>query len=257
MRILGYIALLLWFALAYKYYIDHKAGCSKAATLASSSQKACPVCFEWGSPNPQLCNNWEAFRDSTINDLNSEEYLLINTSYNPLESKDAELGRNRAISIRALFNGYLAEERIKIHISKNQVPEHADCQVKSRLESASESENLKQENDSATLHLGNMSVSANPEVRGYLDDIAKRVKKSGEKVRIVGHTDSDGSEVSNIKLGFNQAEEVKSYLISLGVAKENLITISKGENNPLEGNTNSTEEEKAANRRIEIIISNS
>lgn len=257
MRVLGYIALLLWFVLGYKYYIDHKAGCENASAIAASSEKSCPICFEWGSPNPQVCSNWDFIRDSIVNELNVGQYLFINTNFNPSESEDAELGRNRAVSIKALFNGHLEEDRIKIKVTESTDAKHAGCQIKSKLSVGSDSETLREDNDTATLYLLDKSISANPEIRGYLDDIAKRVKESGETVRIIGHTDSDGSQVSNIKLGFDRADEIKSYLLSLGVAKENLITISKGENQPLEGNTNSTEEEKAANRRIEINISNS
>lgn len=257
MRILGYIALLLWFGLGYKYYVDHKAGCTDLAAVGSPIEKVCPICFEWGNPNPLLCDNWDFIRDSIINELNVGQHLSIKTSYNPNESTDAELGRNRAVSIKALFNGYLAEDRIKISVSKNKDSKHNDCQTKSSLGVGSDSDNLKVENDVASLYLLGKPVSANPEIRGYLDDVAKRVKKSGEKVRIIGHTDSDGSNVSNIRKGYERADEVKNYLISLGVVKENLITISKGENQPLDGNSNSDEDEKAANRRIEIKISNS
>jgi len=257
MKFLGYIALVLWFVLGYKYYTDHSAGCSSAAASAISSGISCPICFDWGSPNPQVCDQWKIFRDSLVNELDDGQHLLIQTRFNPEESEDSELGRNRAVSIKALFNGFLDEDRIKIQVVKNQVSKHNDCQIKSSLVVGTESNELREQNDTATIYLEGSPISANPKVRGYLDKVARRVKESGEKVRIIGHTDSDGSEVSNIKLGFKRADNIKSYLISLGVARENVITISKGENEPLHGNTNSTDEEKAKNRRIQINISKS
>lgn len=255
MKIVGYIALFLWLALGWKYCTDYKKGCTDQPILGADSAKECPICFSWSDPNPQLCENWESYRDSIVNSLNAGQFLVIHTEFNPAESNDAELGRNRAVSIKALFNGLLDEDRIQIQISTDDVAEYDNCKSKSWINVFTESQFIKENQNGATLYLDGKSIAANPELRGYLDGIAQRVKDSGETVRMTGHTDSDGSKVSNIKLGFNRAEEVKTYLSSLGVAKEKLITISKGENEPL--TDNSTEESKAINRRIEINISKS
>ena len=256
MKILAYLALLFWMVLGWKYYTDYKT-CNTSAIGVADSQVACPICFKWTSPNPEVCSNWETIRDSIVSNLPKGQSLLIRTWYNPIESDDSELGRNRAVSIKALFNGIIDESRIVIESSKHSQAEHTDCQAKSSIGYYSESEIVQQQENNATLHLENKSIAANPEIREYLDELAARIKKSGEKVMIAGHTDSDGSEVNNLKLGYQKAEEVKAYLLALGIDKEKLITISKGENEPLENNTNATAEEKAANRRIEIKIINS
>lgn len=256
MKILAYLALLFWVVLGWKYWSDYKT-CDINAAAVANSQVACSICFKWSSPNPEVCSDWKYIRDSIVANLPEGQSLLIKTTYNPIESDDSELGRNRAVSIKALFNGIVDESRIILESSKHNQAKHTDCQPKSSIRYYSDSEIVKQQENGTTLHLANKSIAANPEIRQYLDDLAARIKKSGEKVMITGHTDSDGSEVTNLKLGYQKADEVKTYLLALGIEKEKLITISKGENEPLNNNTNATAEEKAANRRVEIKIINS
>lgn len=253
MKILAYLALLFWMVLGWKYWSDYKT-CEATAIATTDTKGDCPICFKWSSPNPELCNDWQTTRDSLVDNLPDGLSLLIKTNYNPSESDDSELGRNRAVSIKALFNGLIDESRIVLQASKHNQAEHKDCQAKSTISYYSDNETIKQQENRATLHLENKSIAANPSIREYLDNLAARLKTSGEKVMITGHTDSDGSEVSNLKLGYKKADEVKAYLLALGIGKDKLITISKGENEPLENNTNATSEEKAANRRIEINI---
>lgn len=69
---------------------------------------------------------------------------------------------------------------------------------------------------------------------------------------IIGHTDSDGDEVSNQKLSEDRAVSIKQALIKNGILATHLTTSGKGESEPL--NTNSTTEEKANNRRVVFIL---
>ena len=68
---------------------------------------------------------------------------------------------------------------------------------------------------------------------------------------IVGHTDNDGDETSNLKLSLQRAEAVKKVLTEKGVSPDRLKTEGKGETQPL--NRNANELEKANNRRVEFI----
>src|SRR5690349_9116512 len=72
------------------------------------------------------------------------------------------------------------------------------------------------------------------------------------KVSIDAHCDSFGSNIYNDALSMRRAEEVKKYLISLKV-DEAVITISGyGKKVPLNGNED--EQQRALNRRAEILI---
>jgi outer membrane protein OmpA-like peptidoglycan-associated protein len=67
------------------------------------------------------------------------------------------------------------------------------------------------------------------------------------RIRIEGHTDSDGDEAANLKLSQDRALSVKTYLESKGISTTRIESQGYGETQPLE--SNSTPEGKAKNRR--------
>ncbi len=69
--------------------------------------------------------------------------------------------------------------------------------------------------------------------------------------RIVGHTDSQGDEQSNLILSRLRAESVMAYLIGKGIDPERLSTEGAGESDPIA--PNDTEAGRARNRRIEFV----
>jgi len=72
------------------------------------------------------------------------------------------------------------------------------------------------------------------------------------KFEIVGHTDSDGEEASNLTLSKKRAEAVKQALIDRKIDGSRFTTSGKGESMPV--NNNNSPEEKANNRRVEFIL---
>ncbi len=71
-------------------------------------------------------------------------------------------------------------------------------------------------------------------------------------IKIIGHTDNKGSESYNQGLSERRAAAVKAYAISQGVPSSRLITIGKGFSEPIADNA--TEDGRAANRRVEVVI---
>ncbi len=69
-------------------------------------------------------------------------------------------------------------------------------------------------------------------------------------VDVLGHTDSTGSDIYNQSLSERRAQSVASYLSGQGVQSARLATRGYGESQPKASNT--TEEGRAANRRVEI-----
>lgn len=67
--------------------------------------------------------------------------------------------------------------------------------------------------------------------------------------KIVGHTDSTGSEAYNQKLSEKRANSVKENLVERGVDAKQITTLGKGETAPVASNT--TAQGRAENRRIE------
>ncbi len=92
-----------------------------------------------------------------------------------------------------------------------------------------------------------------PESWGALNDIAKVLKENPAiKVKIVGHTDSDGNDALNLDLSKRRAASVKNELVkNFGIDGSLLETDGKGETQPI--SPNATPEGKAQNRRVEFI----
>ena len=92
-----------------------------------------------------------------------------------------------------------------------------------------------------------------PESYGTLKEIAKILNEVPDvKVKIVGHTDSDGADAANLDLSKRRAASVKAELAkSFGVNADRLETDGMGESQPVA--PNDTPVNKALNRRVEFI----
>jgi len=97
------------------------------------------------------------------------------------------------------------------------------------------------------------SAKLKPESYGTLKGIADVLKENPDvKVKIVGHTDSDGSDATNLDLSKRRAASVKAELTkTFGIDASRMETDGKGETVPLAENNSVTN--KALNRRVEFI----
>ena len=97
------------------------------------------------------------------------------------------------------------------------------------------------------------SAAAKASSYGALKDIAAVLKDNPElKVKIVGHTDSDGDNAANLELSRKRAATVKTILRDeFAIEESRLQSDGEGEANPAVPNT--SEENKAQNRRVEFI----
>ena len=90
-----------------------------------------------------------------------------------------------------------------------------------------------------------------PESMNELAAVAKQLATCPAiKTQVEGHTDSKGSDESNLKLSQQRADAVASYMTSKGVAKERISAKGYGESKPI--GDNATEEGRAKNRRVEF-----
>ena len=88
---------------------------------------------------------------------------------------------------------------------------------------------------------------------GTLKEISKVLTDNPDvKIKIVGHTDSDGDDKSNLDLSKRRAVSVKNVLVKdFGIDAARIETDGKGENEPIAKNDSGVN--KALNRRVEFI----
>lgn len=92
-----------------------------------------------------------------------------------------------------------------------------------------------------------------PETKKNLDKLAASLNEYKDtEVKILGHTDNQGTSAYNQGLSERRASSVKSFLTSQGVAGSRLLTFGYGESDPV--STNSTESGRGLNRRVEIVL---
>lgn len=97
------------------------------------------------------------------------------------------------------------------------------------------------------------SAEPRPALTRVLDSVvAPLAARPAVAVKIVGHTDSQGSEMYNLQLSIQRAEAVMEYLRSRGLALDRLAADGKGEMEPIADNAK--EATRAHNRRVELIL---
>ncbi|MBR3625830.1 MAG: OmpA family protein [Bacteroidaceae bacterium] len=91
-----------------------------------------------------------------------------------------------------------------------------------------------------------------PESMEEIQKVADYMKKDASaRFEVQGHTDNQGSDAINDPLSQQRAEAVVKALESMGVDPFNLRAVGKGSHEPVA--SNSTDEGRAQNRRVEFI----
>ena len=88
------------------------------------------------------------------------------------------------------------------------------------------------------------------ESKGYLNQLADVLIETGLRVEIKGHTDSVGTDESNMQLSKDRAISVQTYLVQQGVDPKKITYSYYGESRPMD--TNNTPEGRLRNRRVEF-----
>lgn len=97
------------------------------------------------------------------------------------------------------------------------------------------------------------SAVVKPNLRPILDRFAEGLRNNPRaEVRIVGHTDSTGSDAVNNPLSQDRAASTRDYLVARGVPFDRFMVEGRGSHQPVAGND--TAEGRARNRRVEIFV---
>ncbi|MBF8150110.1 OmpA family protein [Winogradskyella sp. F6397] len=97
------------------------------------------------------------------------------------------------------------------------------------------------------------SANIQPQSLGIVRQISQVLMQDESiKLNIIGHTDADGSDVTNLELSKARAAAVKEALVSIyKISESRLTTDGKGETQPV--GDNNTAEGKSKNRRVEFV----
>lgn len=97
------------------------------------------------------------------------------------------------------------------------------------------------------------SATLSPRLYETLNNVAATLNEYPDTtVTIIGYTDSVGDSTSNLELSRRRAAAVADYLNQRGVNRSRMIVDGRGEAQPIA--SNATEDGRAQNRRVEMLI---
>ncbi len=227
-----------------------------------------PIEFVWGSAEARTYAGWDSIKNALVAQMEEGKILKITGYY--WEGEEAPqgyetMGFARAASLMALLSDSIPAEKMAA-ASRLMVDPYEEGQVLDkylfswediRVE-VQEAEQPAVEQISTERILFRFATNATkpedvgPEIQEYLDKVAERVKQTGEKVILIGHTDDRGDEKQNMRLGRKRAETVRRMLRKRGVPSEQIEVRSMGEKDPVA--SNDTKAGQAENRRVELRI---
>ncbi len=270
--------IILWLLLGVGYWYcasqccgdgDSRDKVSQLETIPAVASKVIsekPLLFRWSDRNPMYGKNWNSYRDSIVGSLRDNQILQITGLYSRNEenkTKFQNLGIARADSVRRSIG--IAENRAKLLsrlVNDDQLNRANPFEAivfnnmvnsdKIKEETVVDQDNNVSKRTTIYFPFNSTNKLNDGEVESYLDDVAKTVKASGEKVQLVGHTDNVGDNASNRDLGLARANVIKNYLIGKGVNPSRIIAQTKGETMPIASNNDDAG--RAKNRRTELTI---
>ncbi len=85
----------------------------------------------------------------------------------------------------------------------------------------------------------------------YLEKLTRILNSHSDlRLKIIGHTDADGSDEYNLSLSKNRANAIFLHMVALGISPDRMIFEFQGESQPAESNEN--DRGKQRNRRVEF-----
>ena len=103
------------------------------------------------------------------------------------------------------------------------------------------------------IHFQRDKIFLTPENMALLKTVADTLNANPKtKLILEAHTDNRGSSADNLKLSKEMANAVLMYLVSYGVYHERISSKSYGDARPVA--SNSTEEGRKMNRRVELLL---
>lgn len=250
---------------SWKYYTCNIKGfCDDQATNTATegSLDYTPIQFYKNTDSPVL-KDFEHYRDSIC--LQSQSNIITIQGYyysDEVNNTTAEnLGIARAMKIANLLRECM-DSTVKVSlkaISKNE-SSTSDLFSASDISLSVLPPNITNLHDVEIVTKDNISEiyfpsGSDKEIKSekldlFLQEVAENA--TDKKIYLTGHTDNTGDEATNIRLSLTRSQTIKNQLIRLGMTADNIICEGKGSSSPKLDN--STAENRALNRRVELKI---
>ncbi len=231
-----------------------------------------PILFNWKNGQAQTTDAFPAYKERLLLSNSPDSILVITGLYTREENDDylannpnsgyENLGLARAAEIRKLFPE-IPDDRIRLESRRVNQPakDPGAPYVASELKwmvkpdegkAPSEDVEIVALPDRELIYFPYKSAERikSDNLENYLVQLAAKVKSSGDKILLTGHTDNVGSAEYNMNLSLQRVSDVKALLVGLGVPATQIQTAGMGLKEPMASNT--TEEGRAKNRRVEV-----
>jgi SH3 domain-containing YSC84-like protein 1 len=104
----------------------------------------------------------------------------------------------------------------------------------------------------SNVHFETGKADITPDSEGALSDAVNTLKEHVEwRIRVEGFTDNVGSKAANLKLSSDRAAAVANWLADHGIDRSRLTSKGYGDARPVA--SNSTDEGRAKNRRVQLV----
>lgn len=231
--------------------------------IAETPVSRSPLDFEWSIAQPNTNEGFENFRGNILSGQTDDNILEVVGLYFEGEQTPAgyeNMGLSRADLARGLIAPDLPAERVTL---RSRLVEERDGVRDGYFDGVEFRWLEAEEKIAATVEelpdrqiirfpFNSTEKEYDPAVDEYLDKLAERLKQTGERVRLVGHTDNVGGDQPNMVLSDRRAKVIRDILTSNGVAIDQITTEAKGETQPVA--SNDTDAGRHDNRRVEIFL---
>jgi OmpA-OmpF porin, OOP family len=261
--LLYFLIVFLYCLLCWKYYTCNIKGfCNDAKSIGNTDIDAtnAPILF-YKNTDTEVLSNFEAYRDS-ISKIAAGSRVDIVGQYYADEvntTNFADLGMARAAKLRSLLlAANIDTSKIALISQKLDVPAPDSINLASVITPSMQVNSLSTDVQIFTNH-GKTEIYFPPNTTSelksdaldkYLSSIAEQ--SNAKQILLTGHTDNIGAESANQVLSINRCISIKAKLIQLGAKSDHIVCEGKGSTAPKVDN--STEENRALNRRVEVIF---
>lgn len=178
-----------------------------------------------------------------------DEYPYVGGGAQPQNEQDLT-------AIKELLDQYRAEDEKRYQEMLDKIEKDAAQGAASEVAKEEAKEEFNQERSELTQVVDNYEVGVvglNASQRAQLDKkIAIMKQHPSWKMVLVGHTCDIGASMTNKNVGQERADAVMEYMVQNGVARDRIISVSRGMEEPVVPNTNDANRKR--NRRIEFLV---